>query len=252
MTQLANASIPAQPISTRPDSPWFDVMPKLGISSIDHLFNRLDGAYPFFWRNNFPDEQSIENWKESWVEIFEEQGITFDEVKAGLKAVRIEYEKPPTLKQFLSACRPTVDPYEAYQEAIAGQIAREQGKMGKWSSPAVYWSAVAMWTELRANGYQVVEKRWAVTLKMHLERRDLAPIPAPNVCPALGYTAIRSDENTQKLEQELKKVWKRQDASFDHLSWARKILSRVDAGDRSVPLASIKNAREALGVQVAA
>jgi len=238
--------------STRPNSRWFEIAPKLGISMIDHLFNRLDGAYPFFWRNNFPDEQSIENWKESWVEVFEEERITLDEVAVGLKAVRIEYEKPPTLKQFLSACRPAVDPYEAYQEAFSGQIAREQGKHGVWSRPAIFWAAMSMWAELHSQTYSVIEKRWAATLKAELAKGEWDAIPKVNAHPALGYTPMRSAEDEARMQDELKKVWKRADSAFDHLTWARKLIARVEAGDKTVSLQAEKNAREVLGLKVVA
>src|SRR5205823_10890347 len=63
----------AEAVTTRPYSKWFEPHPGLGISLMDHLFNRLDGAYPHKWRANFPDPQSVDNWQESWVEAFEER-----------------------------------------------------------------------------------------------------------------------------------------------------------------------------------
>lgn len=249
---MSELSVTSKGLSTRPQSKWFDVVPALGISSIDHLFNRLDGAYPFYWRSNFPDAQSVENWKESWVEVFDAEKLSFDEVKFGLKAVRVEYEKPPTLKQFLSACRPAVDPYEAYQAAIAGQIARDQGKHGVWPSPAVFWAAMSMWSELRSQTYSAIEKRWAATLKAELAKGEWDDIPAVNAHPALGYTAHRSAQDEERIQAEIRKAWKRDDSAFDHLTWARKLIARVEAGDKTVPLQAEKNAREVLGLRGAA
>ncbi|MBR7792320.1 hypothetical protein KDM87_06880 [Undibacterium sp. FT147W] len=249
---MSDLSVTSRAFSTRPQSKWFDVVPALGISSIDHLFNRLDGAYPFYWRSNFPDAQSVENWKESWVEVFDSEKLSFDEVKFGLKTVRVEYERPPTLKQFLSACRPAVDPYEAYQAAFTGQIARDQGKHGVWPSPAVFWAAMSMWSELRSQTYSAIEKRWAATLKAELAKGEWDEIPKVNAHPALGYTPMRSVEDEARMQDELKKVWKRADSAFDHLTWARKLIARVEAGDKTVPLQAEKNAREVLGLKVVA
>lgn len=63
---------------------------------MDHLYNRLDGAYPGRWRKDFPDPQSVENWRESWVEAFEEEGITQAEVAVALRKVAPkEHQRPP-------------------------------------------------------------------------------------------------------------------------------------------------------------
>lgn len=113
--------------STAPSSCWFDVHPSLNISMIEHLYNRLDGAYPHWWAANFSSEESLRNWAESWVEAFEEEGITPKDVAVGLKACRRRYQKPPSCAEFIQACKPFADPVPAYHEAIVGVEARKRG-----------------------------------------------------------------------------------------------------------------------------
>jgi hypothetical protein len=118
-------------------SRWFEPVPALGdLALMDHLFNRLDGAYPHKWRSAFPNEQAIDNWKVSWCEAFDAEGIEPQDIKAGLKACRSQYDWPPSCAEFIKACRPSVDRMVAYYEAVIGLQVREKGEMGTWSHPA--------------------------------------------------------------------------------------------------------------------
>lgn len=84
---------------------WFETIQSIGISPIQLLFNRLDGIYPERWAKGFKDDQAIRNWQEAWVEAFVEDGISQEMIKRGLANCREMYEYPPSLPQFLKACR---------------------------------------------------------------------------------------------------------------------------------------------------
>lgn len=241
--------------TTRPFSQWFEVHPGLGISMMDHLFNRLDGAYPHKWRSNFPDEQAIDNWAESWVEAFEEEGITPADVKLGLKACRSRFGWPPSCAEFIQACRPFADPAATYHEAVSGLEARGKGERGEWSHPAVFWAAMLLQRDLMGQSYGAIKDRWAAALKGQMARTEWAPIPdARAQLAAPGKTKLsREGAAAMLLELESKGVIthgivKDSKDKFDHLRWARRILARVAAGDKSIESYSAAAASEALGL----
>ena len=123
-----NAPIPHQAITTQPFSKWFEVHPGIGISMMDHLYNRLDGAYPHKWRSAFGTQQAIDNWNESWAEAFEEEGITPNHIKAGLRACRSLFDWPPSCAEFIKACKSAV-PQAAHVFALPApksELSREK------------------------------------------------------------------------------------------------------------------------------
>jgi hypothetical protein len=250
MTNLAEfPALPSSP-STRPLSQWFDPVPALGISCIDHLYNRLDGAYPHKWRSNFPDQQAIDNWAESWVEAFEEEGITPQDVKVGLRECRRRHGWPPSVAEFMQACRPTLDPTKAYYEAIAGLEARGKGEFGTWSHPAIFWAAWSMRRELREQAYSAVRARWETALQQHLDKAELAEIPQPALeLTAPGKSTTSPTAAKAAIAKLVNSVVNRP-ASTDPKGWARKLLARADAGEKLTP-AQVQIARDALGTEAA-
>jgi hypothetical protein len=248
---------PAIP-TTRPYSQWFEPHPSLGISLMDHLYNRLDGAYPHKWRANFPDEQAIDNWAESWVEAFEEEGVTPDDVKAGLKACRSRFAWPPSCAEFIQACKPSLDAIGAYHQAVAGLEARAKGERGEWSHPAVFWAATLLQRDLLGLTYGAMKDRWAAALTAQLSRAEWAAIPEPRQQLAAPGQNKLSREGAVAMLAELeakglitKGVTKDPKDKFDHLRWARRILARVAAGDKSIEAYPINAASEALGLTTA-
>lgn len=245
---------PAVP-TTRPYSQWFEPHPGLGISMMDHLYNRLDGAYPHKWRANFPDPQAIDNWAESWVEAFEEEGITPADVKTGLKACRSRYSWPPSCAEFIQACKPFADAAAAYHVAIAGLEARAKGEFGDWSHPAVYWAATLLQRDLMGQAYGAVKDRWAAALAAQLQRNEWAEIPAPRPQLAAPGKTKLSREGAAAMLRELEAkglithgIVKDAKDTFDHRRWARRILARVANGDKDVESYSAAAASEALGL----
>lgn len=243
-----NAPIAHQTISTQPFSKWFDVHPALGISMMDHLFNRLDGAYPHKWRSNFPNQQAIDNWCESWAEAFEEEGITPTDVKAGLKACRARYDWPPSCAEFIKACKPAVDPLVAYYEAVEGVQAREKGEMGKWSHPAIFWASVKVSAyDLKNQAYTTLKHRWEGALQEEMGKGEWAEIPQPMIAlPAPGTS--RTDKESAAKQLQAIGAMEVLKPKTDHLRWARLIIERAKKPNHGLSSIQIQFAKDALGV----
>ena len=140
---------------------WTDADKSL--TMMDRLFNRMDGSYPHKWRSAFANQQAIQNWREAWSAKFDSAGLTPAEVAYGIERCTDLYDWPPSLPEFLKACRPAIDPERAYHEANEQMRLREDGK-DRWSSPMVYWAAVSLGNDLRNNHYGAISKRWAAAL----------------------------------------------------------------------------------------
>jgi hypothetical protein len=236
-------------VSTAPDSVWLRPAAKLGISLIDHLFNRLDGAYLGKWRKDFPDEQSVANWRESWAEAFDEAGITPDQVKMGLRTVRMRYDWPPSVSEFIKACCPAIDPLLAYQEAIAGLSERSAGRMGTWSHRAVFWSAMSMKALLRSQTYAQVKTPWEHALTVHFANGDLPEIQEPRPeLPAPGQGRLHPDRARSFIEERRCEQAQAPAVGYDRLGWARAIVTKAKS-DKSVTPTVCEMAEQALGLR---
>lgn len=167
-------------LSTQPSSAW--LTPRQWpdadkpLSMMDRLFNRMDGSYPHKWRSAFANAQAIQNWREAWAEAFDEEGLAPEEVKAGIVTCRKQYDWPPSLPEFLKACRPSVDPERAFHEAVEQMRLRDAGK-DVWSSPVVYWAACSLGVDLRNNHYGAISKRWAAALDWAGKRIKSGELP---------------------------------------------------------------------------
>lgn len=89
---------------TNPENKWLSIHPSLGLSMMDHLFAKLDSMYPNRWNSAYPNEISINNWRSTWSEAFEQKGITPRHIRAGLDECLVLYNWPPSLPEFLKAC----------------------------------------------------------------------------------------------------------------------------------------------------
>jgi hypothetical protein len=241
--------LPSAP-STRPFSQWFEPSQALGISMIDHLFNRLDGAYPHKWRSNFTNQQAIDNWAESWVEAFEEEGITPDDVKVGLRECRRRFAWPPSCAEFVQACRPSVDPLRAYYEAVAGVQARFTGEHGTWSHPAIYWAAMPMAVELREQSFSQVKARWETALEHQLAKATWEEIPRPMLALTSPGKSTTSSEKAKEALKRIVSTVNHKPANFDHRGWARRIQEREKAGGSFASPIITQFAREGLSSAV--
>lgn len=238
-----NARLPSTNLETQ-SSKWLEPHKSLdGLSMMDHLYNRLDGAYPHKWRSNFPNNQAISNWRLSWAEAFEMAGIKPADIKTGLTACQTKFDWPPSCAEFVKACKPQVDFVVAYYEAVNGVKARESGQVGEWSHPAIFWASSGLAFDLKNQAYSQIKDRWEAALKAQLEREWWDEIPAPLAAlPAPGKT-ITNPEQAGKMIEKIEQAFK---PKTDHKAWAKKIMERVRQGDKSVSLLQRNFAEEAL------
>jgi hypothetical protein len=250
MTDIVKSNLPASSL-TRPYSQWFEPTEALGIALIDHLFNRLDGAYPHKWRSNFANQQAIDNWAESWVEAFEEEGITPANVKDGLRECRRRFAWPPSCAEFIQACRPRIDPLSAYHEAAEQGALRQCGRADVWTSPAIFWAWMKVGrTAFNQLPYAMLKGRWEAALAAELAKAEHELIPPQmKVVPAPGR-GVTSVEQARQLLAGFTLGTRQQGAvvAADPKAWARAIIAKRDRGEQ-LELVQIKDAERALGLR---
>lgn len=206
-------------------SRWLSAHAKLeGISLMDHLFNRLNGTYPNKFRANFKDKQSIQDWKDAWAEAFDEEGIVPQDVALGIKNCRRMFDWPPSLPEFLRACRPHLEADVAFFEAVRGMQARSKGETGTWSHPAIFHAAIAVGQyDMLNQAYQQLENRWNKALASQLALGTWADIPAPALALPSPVDSKEVRAEGQKKVRELAHQAFNQKGK-DQKGWARKIL----------------------------
>jgi hypothetical protein len=219
-----------------------------GISLMDHLFGRMNGMYPNKWRANFRDEQAIEDWKTAWAEAFDEDGITPHDVAAGIKNCRRMYDWPPSLPEFMKACRPSLNPEIAFHEAIKGLTARRKGEMGEWSHPAIFYAAIEVGQyDMLNSAYSTMRARWEKALDEQMAKGQWDEISAPAL-------ALPEPRKTELSDVEAAKAMESMGAGGvlkekkDHKAWAKKIL----ANPKGYASIAVTMAKRALGEEVAA
>lgn len=91
---------------------WNEPHPQLGMSLMDHLFERLEGALTGRWKTSFKSAADIQNWREVWSVAFDKSNITPLEIKVGLENIcDAEITKQhmkgwtPTAAEFIALCR---------------------------------------------------------------------------------------------------------------------------------------------------
>lgn len=177
---------PSMPITNE----WLKPRPKLdGASLIDHLFNRFDGLYINRWRAGFTNEKSVENWRAAWSAGLEDEGISPAELKRGLSVCQRRFDWPPSFAEFVTACRPQVDPEVAFGEAVMQMRRREEGD-DAWSHPAIFWAAVTVGEfDLRNASWSSIKSRWTRLLQAELAKGEWPEIPMRRAAlPAPGAT----------------------------------------------------------------
>ena len=124
MNQIANATLPALP------SEW-----------IDRLWQRFMLMYGNKFADMWRDLDPVAV-KHAWGE--ELYGYTADELKRGLAWCKTQ-TWPPTLPEFMCACRPVLDAKTEWAEACEQMRVRLEGKgLDRWTRPEVYWAAVSI------------------------------------------------------------------------------------------------------------
>lgn len=221
-----------------------------GRSVLDEIFNRLDGSYPGTWQAKFTTPESVRNWKDGCARTFDREGITLAQIAVGLDAYERLYPHwPPTVPEFVEACKPSVDPVATYHEALAGLEARGKGEAGTWSHPAVYWAATKLRGDLMHQAYGQMKDRWAAVLKTMLARGAWEPIPEPRVLLAPAEPTKLTKEQAVAMMAALgaANIIKRPGDGSNPRAWAEKMLDRAARGDPTLTLAMVAAARAALG-----
>ena len=195
-------------LSTVTPSGWLEVRDwpdgKKG-SLMDRLFNRLDGTYPNRWRAAFGNDAAIANWREAWAEAFAEERITPDEIKRGIVECRKRHDWPPSLPEFLRACRPPLDHEASFAEAVKQMRLRHEDGTDQWSSPAIYWAAVKIGDfDLRSMPYQSLKGKWEKALAdaMAAIKSGARPNEVPPhriALPAPGQTSLSPEDVAKRL-----------------------------------------------------
>jgi len=180
-------------------------------SLMDRLFNRMDGTYPNRWRSAFANQAAIANWREAWAEAFEEEGMTAEEVKRGIVECRKRYDWPPSLAEFLKACRPPLDYEATYLEAVE-QLRRRESDSDRWSNPAVYWAAAVKVGsfDLTTSRYDQIKGRWKRALDEAINEIQEGNLPneVPKrriALPAPGETTVSPEEAKRRLAEIVEK-----------------------------------------------
>ncbi|MGI4812128.1 MAG: replication protein P [Janthinobacterium lividum] len=231
--------------STCSHNPWLSGHPKVGIAWIDHLYNRLDGAYPNRWRAAFSGPTAIENWRETWSEAFVEEGLTPNMVGAGLKACRRMYDWPPSLTEFIKACQPPINVDAAIYEAIAQMRARQTGK-DMWSDPAIFWAAmkVGEW-DMVSSSFAQLRPRFEAALKAVLAQGEVLPVPPRVEAIAAPGKSESTREFARERLAELGASEIIKPAGVGNVRWAHLIVDAHAAGGK-VPLHKLEIARTAI------
>lgn len=215
-----------------------------GISMIDRIFNRLNGMYPGKFSSAFKDAVAIESWKEAWVLAFEQEGLTPKEAGLGIQNCLRMFDWPPSLPEFLRACRPHLESDVAFFEAVREMAKRAKGETESWSHPAIYHAAVMIGQYDLFNGnYQTLGNRWKAALSAQLSLGQWAEIP-----PVAA--ALPAPDRTEGDRNQVRQVKTMANDAINTQSrgskdWAITILDNP----RGRSLAIIRMAKNALGVQ---
>jgi hypothetical protein len=224
---------------------WHEIHPKLGISLMDHLFNRMDGAYPSRWKAQFPSEQAIANWREAWSEAFEEEGVTTQMISDAIRACRKKLDWPPSLAEFLKLCKPPINVDAAVYEAIDQMRARQHGK-DEWSDPAIFWAAAKVGEyDVISQTFSQLKPRFEAALKKVLDGEVL---PVPQRVPALaapGAAESTREYGRQRLDELNASDVIKNISKGGNIEWARRIIEEEKQHGK-VPLNKLNIARQAI------
>lgn len=210
-------------------SVWFRSIPALGIDMMTLLFNRLDGAYPNVFRANFKSAEAVANWRETWADAFDDEGLTPDDVKAGLKAIRRLHDMPPSLSQFLKSCRPDMasesDPERLFYRAVAEMTKRRAHQPQNWPSRPLFWAAAGLGSDLLTHDYRALSGRWRAMLDANAQRQDAIPDVEPE--RALPAPKMNKDDAAKRLSEAGGKVKRFPRSNELVMDWAERIATEA-------------------------
>lgn len=182
---------------------WLEKHQSVGIALIDHLYNRLDGIYPGKWRAQFANQTAVDNWRAAWADSFADESLTPDDLRVGIAACRKLFDWPPSLPQFLKACRPPLDYERAFYEAVE-QMRKRATSADTWSNPAIYWAAQTIGDDLQMTPYAAFSRRWAGALDGAIEKIKAGALPDSvparlEALPAPGRQSVSDEQAAANL-----------------------------------------------------
>ena len=179
--------------------------------------------------------------KQAWAEDLAD--YTGDELKRGLTWCKTQ-QWPPTLPEFMTACRPVLDARTEWAEACEQMRIRLEGKGGDtWTRPQVYWAAVAIgWYDLNSTAWEQIRTRWTNALanaKPDAIPAYLAALPSPGRQTVTKSEAVdrMADIKTAIASVGTTKAWTK---------WAYALMEREANGELLVHHAA-RSWREVLG-----
>lgn len=172
--------------------------------------------------------------------------LSNEEMARGVEKMRT-LDWPPSLPEFMRLCKPSVDPIIAYYEAVNGVQAREQGEMGEWSHPAIFWASVKVGAfDLKNQSYSQIKARWEKALSDEMEKKEWGQIKLPELALAApGKTTTDREQATKKLN-EIAPDGVLKNTGVDHRRWIQKVLDREKSKDETLPNISVKFAKQAM------
>jgi hypothetical protein len=213
--------------STANANAWREPLARLdGLTAMQQLYNRLDGMYPNIWRANFKSADAIENWETAWSEAFDDEGLNPKQVFEGLRACRRAYDMPPSLTQFLKACRPmavhATDAESLFHRAVIEMRNRRERKLQDWPSRPLFWAAAALGKDLLTMPYRELQGRWKAALDANATREDEIPdVKKSDALPPPAPAESRK-ESAKRLREYgaenigTKPAWRSWDWAYDH------------------------------------
>ena len=225
---------------------WQWPLAAISQESVEKLFARMHALYGI---------KFLEQWTGIDIEAVQRQwGIalgkmTSEQIRRGIVLMET-CDLPPTLPQFIKLCKPVLDPQAAYFEAVAGITAREKGKMGEWSDPAIYWATTLIGAfDLRTQSYAQIRRRWKKALSDAKTHPNAKSIPAPDVHLEVMNASASPHKCTPELTglEQVAKAVKSGGSQDDPKRWAKRIQERIAKGDKTVSEQQARAAREALG-----
>ena len=177
MNQLTNETLPALP------SEWIDRLWQRFLLMYGNKFSDM-------WRDLDPAAV-----KRAWAEDL--AGYTGAELKRGLEWCKTQ-KWPPTLPEFMTACRPVMDSRTEWAEACEQMRIRLEGRgADTWSRPQVYWAAVAIgWYDLNSTAWEQIRSRWTKALS------DAKADPIPEyraALPAPGKASVTREDALDRM-----------------------------------------------------
>jgi hypothetical protein len=215
----------------------------------EHWIDALFAKMSTYYGNKFADmwrDSNMQSVKSVWSQ--ELGKLSREDFARGANLLSTQ-EWPPSLPQFIKLCKVEIDPLSAYYEAVNGVAARDRGEIGEWSHPAIFWASVKVTAfDLKNQGYAAIKGRWEKALAEEVAKGNWSAIPEPMIALPAPPNAV-SKEVAERYIAETQ-VIKKESSTVDHRRWAKLIMERHAAGDKTLSPIQISFAKEALASAV--